>query len=136
MFSVSVLFFSAKRPVDSQRGGEEISLVVFAGPHIASGNLEALIDPSLMGSYIEQDGRERESILDVARLAMSCANMQSKLRPNMNEVCKELRDLRRILTGEVMKDDLESASNGWDENSEFDNEMFVFHSRELHSSSS
>jgi hypothetical protein len=91
---------SGKPAVDSQRGVDDASLVNFAKSLIESGDLEALVDRSLLEVYNDPGGNGREYLLNFGRLALRCSDMQSKERPGMKDVLTELRILMCQLRGE------------------------------------
>ncbi|CAM6109301.1 unnamed protein product [Calypogeia fissa] len=124
VFSFGVVLLeiiTAKPAIDFSRGGDDNSLVYLASPHIERGDLQGLIDPSLMETYCDPVGDVRESILNVGRLATRCVEMQSKSRPTMNEVLKELQHLWVELNGKqpdeddsIIQDDQEDSGNSDD----------------------
>jgi serine/threonine protein kinase len=89
----------AKPAIDFQRGGENASLVKYAKQYIRSGDLEPVIDECLLETYNDKAGNGKESILHVGRLAMQCTQIQSKARPSMREILKELQNLWLDLQG-------------------------------------
>jgi hypothetical protein len=99
MFIVLVLFywsFSRPRLIDYQRGEEGASLVNFAVPYIEVGELQPLLDPTLLNAYNDPTVFERQSMLDMGSLAILCLTKQSKARPSMKEVWKELESISFI----------------------------------------
>jgi hypothetical protein len=83
-FGVVLLeLLSAKPAIEFQRGGDDTSLVSFSRPLLGSGDLQVLIDESLLETYSDRGGGGKESLLEFGEIALRCAEMQSKKGPSI-----------------------------------------------------
>lgn len=79
-------------------------MVNFATIHIKNGDLQKLVDGFIMETYNDVAGNGRDSIANVAGLAMQCLHHQPKARPSMHEVWKELQSMWLALHGGTLVD--------------------------------
>lgn len=89
-FGVVLLeILSGRRAIDKNRPSREHNLVEWAKPYLANKRkIFRVIDSRLEGQY-SLDGAYKASTL-----ALQCLSIQPKLRPNMNDVVKELEQLQ------------------------------------------
>ncbi|GMP55460.1 hypothetical protein CsSME_00020272 [Camellia sinensis var. sinensis] len=73
-----------RRPVDKSLEEEEISLILWAQRHIKKGNVDRIIDSSLIGQITPQ------SLKYFVEVAYNCLHTDSKERPTMAEVVETL----------------------------------------------
>ncbi|CAL5386797.1 unnamed protein product [Camellia sinensis] len=89
-FGVVLLeMLSGRRAVDKNRPSGEHNLVEWAKPYLASKRkIFRILDNRLEGQY------SLDIAYKAANLALRCLSTESKFRPNMDEVVKELEQLR------------------------------------------
>lgn len=103
-FGVILLeLISGKEAISNECFGDNVrSIIQWAKLHIQSGDIQAIIDPSLMNEYNTQ------SVWKIAEKAMMCVQPQGTLRPSMSEVLKEIQDA--ILIARAAEADREGNS--------------------------
>ncbi|XP_015693981.1 probable LRR receptor-like serine/threonine-protein kinase At1g67720 [Oryza brachyantha] len=87
-FGIILLELISGRPpilMDSAAGGG--SLGPWAKSHYESGDIEAIVDPSLRGQY-----RDVHSVWKVAETAVRCIDADPRGRPSMPEVVKDIQE--------------------------------------------
>lgn len=57
-----------------------------AKPHIESGNIQGIIDPSLQDEY------DMQSMWKIAEKALMCVLPQGHMRPSISDVLKDIQD--------------------------------------------
>ncbi|GMP49360.1 hypothetical protein CsSME_00016369 [Camellia sinensis var. sinensis] len=89
-FGVVLLeMLSGRRAVDKNRPSGEHNLVEWAKPYLASKRkIFRILDSRIEGQY------SLDIAYKAANLALQCLSTESKFRPNMDEVVKELEQLR------------------------------------------
>ncbi|CAL5388868.1 unnamed protein product [Camellia sinensis] len=100
-FGVVLLeMLSGRRAVDKNRPSGEHNLVEWAKPYLASKRkIFRILDNRLEGQY------SLDIAYKAANLALRCLSTESKFRPNMDEVVKELEQLRDLKeTGNARSD--------------------------------
>ncbi|GMP49365.1 hypothetical protein CsSME_00016371 [Camellia sinensis var. sinensis] len=100
-FGVVLLeMLSGRRAVDKNRPSGEHNLVEWAKPYLASKRkIYRILDNRLEGQY------SLDIAYKAANLALRCLSTESKFRPNMDEVVKELEQLRDLKeTGNARSD--------------------------------
>ncbi|KAL9250004.1 Receptor-like cytoplasmic kinase 176-like protein [Drosera capensis] len=93
-FGVVLLeMLSGKRAIDTNRPSGEQKLVEFAKPFLCSKRkIYRVMDTRLEGQY------SLDQAVSVSHIAARCLSTQPKLRPNMDEVVKELEKLQALGT--------------------------------------
>ncbi|KAJ3679526.1 hypothetical protein LUZ60_017537 [Juncus effusus] len=78
---------SGHPPASETRFGPNFShIIAWSNEHIESGNIDAIIDPSLEKSY------DIQSIWKIAEIAIMCVRPMGIERPNISEVLKEIQE--------------------------------------------
>lgn len=70
-----------------------------AKSHVESGDIRAIIDPSLQNNF------DIQSVWKIAEKAMSCVQLQSSHRPSISEVLKEIQEAISIEKGSTLRRD-------------------------------
>ena len=97
VFSFGVVLLeliSSKRAVDVSRPHKQINLSSLAMDSIQRGAMEELLDPGITTSL----GLDcAKSAYQVGELAFRCISLQGRARPDMREVCAQLKVIRSNL---------------------------------------
>jgi serine/threonine protein kinase len=80
------------KPVDFQRGGEDVNLITMALPFIQDGDVKAIADPRLFHDNSHDDVAVQ--MQRVAELASKCLAESRYRRPTMKEVVAEMVAIR------------------------------------------
>ncbi|OAY68111.1 putative LRR receptor-like serine/threonine-protein kinase, partial [Ananas comosus] len=79
---------SGKEPISGTSFGEKFrNIGPWAKFYYESGNIEAIVDPLLQGTY-----NDIQSVWKIAETAVRCLKQDISLRPSMSEVLKEIQD--------------------------------------------
>ncbi|KAL9261800.1 Receptor-like cytoplasmic kinase 176-like protein [Drosera capensis] len=107
-FGVVVLeMLSGRRVIDKNRPSGEQKLVEFAKPFMNNKRkIFRVIDPRLEGQYT------LDQALKVSYLALQCLSIEARLRPNMDEVVKELEKLQGTRKDQVSPRLSPASGNG------------------------
>ncbi|GAB2230147.1 hypothetical protein Drorol1_Dr00014404 [Drosera rotundifolia] len=107
-FGVVVLeMLSGRRVIDKNRPSGEQKLVEFAKPFMNNKRkIFRVIDPRLEGQYT------LDQALKVSYLALRCLSIEPRLRPNMDEVVKELEKLQGTRKDQVSPRLSPASGNG------------------------
>lgn len=70
-----------------------------AKSHAESGDIRAIIDPSLQNNF------DIQSVWKIAEKAMSCVQLESSHRPSISEVLKEIQEAISIEKGSALRRD-------------------------------
>lgn len=83
-FGVVILeIITSRNVIDQTR--ENPYIVEWVGSRLANGDIDNIVDPSLVGDY------DSSSMWKALELAMSCVSPTSSGRPNMSQVASELK---------------------------------------------
>ncbi|RRT76187.1 hypothetical protein B296_00007615 [Ensete ventricosum] len=79
---------SGQEPISNTSFGESFrNITQWAKFHCESGEIEAIIDPSVRDGY-----NDIQSVWKVAEVAVRCVNLEMRNRPAMSEVLKEIQE--------------------------------------------
>lgn len=85
------------KPVDFQRGPEDVNLKAMALPFIQNGNIETIVDPGLFSEMeMEYSFDMLGEMQRVGELASKCLKDKGYGRPSMEEVVAELVAIRSV----------------------------------------
>lgn len=112
-FGVILLqILTAKAAIDHSRGPNDSNLVKMADHLLNTDCFDIILDSSLVEVY-NRGGKDQESILGVARLAIRCVQLNPRDRPTMREVLLELAGISRNIYPESVDDiSLQSILSG------------------------
>ncbi|KAJ8484820.1 hypothetical protein OPV22_017305 [Ensete ventricosum] len=96
-FGVILLeLISGQEPISSESFGLNCrNIVAWAKSHLESGNIEAIIDPSLRDDYNVQ------SVWKIAEISIMCVKPHGSQRPSMTEVLKEIQGAIEVDQGAI-----------------------------------
>lgn len=97
VYAYGVVLFellSARPAIDHTRYDGEASLAKRGITLLDGGRLEEIIDPALSETFLSVKGKE--SMVGVARVAAKCLNPESRHRPLMKEVSRDLQTIWRF----------------------------------------
>ncbi|KAG6550014.1 hypothetical protein Mapa_008526 [Marchantia paleacea] len=97
VYAYGVVLFellSARPAIDHTRYDGEASLAKRGVTLLDGGRLEEIIDPALSETFLSVKGKE--SMVGVARVAAKCLNPDSRHRPLMKEVSRDLQTIWRF----------------------------------------
>ncbi|CAL9765200.1 unnamed protein product [Musa acuminata subsp. burmannicoides] len=94
-FGVILLeLISGQEPISSESFGLNCrNIVAWAKSHVESGNIEAIIDPSLRDDYNVQ------SVWKIAEISIMCVKPHGSQRPSITEVLKEIQGAIEVERG-------------------------------------